>query len=190
MKLSLPSGKINLKMFSALIAAVILLAVVTVAYADSTGQLSPIPGLGRLPNETLIRMHIKEGSWFTDQETIFIKANALSSNFSKLIAAEKLKGRDTTALSNALAAFDDDIAAARAIHTEAGTIIYSADGWTGTGAVRDRLAAGQSLLNGRVALRDCNFRLTNGMDVLQRAFWQWRGAIIAIKHTPQPTPTP
>ena len=122
-------------------------------------------------------------------EALFVKANALSSNFQTLIDAENKKGRNTTDLVNALAFFDNEITASRAIHTDAGAIIYSKAGWLGTGGVADRLAAGQSLLDGRATLRDANFRLNNGMDVLQRAFAKWRGAIIATIHIPA-TPTP
>lgn len=178
MKLNLPSKRINVKLFSAVIAALILLAVVTVAYAENTAPLTPIPGLGRVPNETLMRMHNKAISWYNDQAALFNKADALATDFQKWIDAENKKGRDTSVLKDALSTFNDEITAAKAIHTQAGAIIFAVGAWKADGSVRDRLAAGQSLLDGRAALADSKFRLTNGMEVLEKAFWKWRAAII------------
>lgn len=175
MKLSPISRKVNIGFWGAVIAALVLVVAATVAYADSTGPLTAIPGLGRLPNETLIRMHKKEVSWYNDQAALFVQANQLSASFQKLIDAETKKKKDVTYLQQALADFNTEITDSQAVHTQSGAIILSLSAWMVDGSVRDRMAAGQSLLDGRSSLNDVKVRLTHGMDVLNKSFDKWRG---------------
>jgi hypothetical protein len=195
MKMCLPSKKYFVGVLSILIVISILATVVPAAYAEGTGPLSPIVGLGRPSNDTLIRMHKLEGSWFNDQDALLKKANQLSVSFQALIDAESKAGKVVTSLQDAESVFDSEVIASTQIHAEAGAIIYSLVGWNGAGDVRDRAAAGQSLLDGRDKLKDANFRLTYAMDTLQKSFVSWRSHRINkdgawIRSTAAPTATP
>ena len=190
MNMRLPSKKFLVGVFSFLAAIAILLTVVPAAYAEGSGPLSPIPGLGRIPNEALIRMHQQEGGWFNDQDALLKKASQLSVTFQALIDAEAKAGKNVSILQDALAAFDAELSASKDIHGQAGNIIFSLVGWRSTGDIKDRLAAGQSLLDGRAALQDANFRLTRAMPALEKGFNNWRASRInPNRPTGVPAPT-
>jgi len=190
MKLRLPSKKFIVSAFSALIVMAILLTVVPAVSAEGDSPLSPIPGLGRLPNLTLIAMHKKEGSWFNDQEALLREADKLDVTFQALITAETTQGKNVSILQNGLATFESELAACREIHTLAGSIIFSTVGFKVNGDVRDRLAAGQSLLDGRDSLKDANFRLTVAMLNLHKSYAEWRHTRVNGLPYPGPTKTP
>jgi hypothetical protein len=188
MKKYLPSQKFIVRTVSLLIALAVILAVVPAVYAEGTGPLTPIPGLGKLPNETLIRMHQKEAGWVYDQVDLFNQAKKLSGAFQDLIDAEAAQGKNVTILQDALAIYDSELTASYQIHTRATEVIFSLAGWSNAG-VRDRLAAGASLLDGRSFLKDANFRLTSAMAALRKGFVNWRAS--RIHGMPlQPTRTP
>ena len=191
MNMRLPSKKFLAGIICALIAVAILAMVVPAVSADGSGPYSPIPGLGRLSDNTLIHMHALEGSWFNDQNALIQKASQLDVSFQTLITNETKTGKDVSSLQDALATFENELAACKAIHSQAAAIIFGLAGWKGgTGDVKDRLAAGQSLLDGRAALADANFRLNNGMAVLEKSFVTYRARYIhGIPHI-FPTATP
>jgi len=178
MKMSLPSTNVIIRAMSVLIVIAVLLTAVPAVYAESSGPLTPIPGLGRLPNETLVLMHKNEGTWFNNLQSLFVEANTLSGTFQTLIDEGVKNGKDVLALKDALATFDSEVIASREIHTLAGTTIFSLVGWKATGDVRDRLAAGASLLDGRATLRDAHFRLSDAIVILRKSFVIWRAGII------------
>jgi hypothetical protein len=188
MKLRLPSKKFILSALSALIAVAILLTVAPAAYAEGDGPLTPIPGLGRVPNETLVRMHKTEISWYTDQEKLLKKANDLSVSFADLITWEETAKKNVTILQDALIVFNSELIACREIHNQAGVAIFNLIAFKANGDVWDRLVAGQSLLDGRDSLKDANFRLSQAMEDLRKSFVAWRHT--RISGIPAPTPTP
>ena len=102
MKLRYPSRKFIFSSLSILIAIAILLTVVPAAYAEGDTPLSPIPGFGRPNNNTLIRMHKQEGSWYVEQENLIKQADTLSANFQTLIDAQKKAGKDVSTLESGL----------------------------------------------------------------------------------------
>jgi hypothetical protein len=174
MKLHLPSKKFIVSSFSLLVAIAVLLTVVPKVYAEGEGPLTPIPGLGRVPNTTLVRMHKQEVSWYNDQEALFRQANNLSAAFADLIAGQTSAGFDVSGLQAGLDAFKVEIAASREIHNVAGTAIFNLIAFKESGNVGDRLAAGQSLLDGRASLKESHFRLIDAMKVLRKSFDKWR----------------
>ena len=182
MKLCLPSKKFIISFFSVLVAIAILLTVAPTVYADGEGPLTPIPGLGRVPNVTLVSMHKQEVAWFNDQEALFKEANTLSTKFAALITAATSSGADVTILQDGLATFNAEIAASRQIHNVAGATIFTLIGFKSSGDVRDRLVAGQSLLDGRDSLREAHFRLINAMLDLRKSFSKWRHARVGDPH--------
>ena len=191
MKLRYPSRKFIFSSLSILIAIAILLTVVPAAYAEGDTPLSPIPGFGRPNNNTLIRMHKQEGSWYVEQENLIKQADTLSANFQTLIDAQKKAGKDVSTLESGLAAFQSELFAVREIHLLAGSIIYSLVGFKANGDVRDRLAAGQSLTDGRATLKDAHVRLNMALMALTRSYKSWRHARIInpVYKTPTPIPT-
>jgi len=190
MNMRLPSKKFFVGMVSILAAIAILFTIVPAAYAEGTSPFSPIPGLGRINNDTLIRMHKQEGGWFNDQDSLLKEASQLSDSFQKVIDAESKANKNVSILVDALATFDAELLASKEIHGQAGNIIFSLVGWRSTGDVMDRLAAGQSLLDGRAALQDANFRLTRAMPALERAFNSWRASRINSNRPTGIAPTP
>jgi hypothetical protein len=184
MKPLLPSRKYIVSFFSLFVAIAVLLTVVPAAYAEGEGPLTPIPGLGRLPNATLTRMHKQEISWYMDQDALFKKANTLAANFSDLITAEAKAGKDVTILQAGLDTFNAEVAASREIHAVAAKAIFTAIGFNNAGEVRDRLVAGQSILDGRESLKDSHFRLVKAMADLRKSFSKWRHYRVGDPHIP------
>ena len=174
MKLRLPSKKFMLGSFSVLIAIAIVLTVVPAVYAEGEGPLTPIPGLGRPNNATLIKMHKAEGSWYNDQDALLKKADALAAAYQEMINAQAAAGKNVSILQEGLDTFNSEIAACREIHLVAATSIYSTVGFKVNGDVRDRLAAGQQLIDGRASLADAHHRLIVAMADLRRNFAKWR----------------
>ena len=174
MKMCLPSKNTMVRTMSVLITIAVLLAAVPAVSAESSGPLTPIPGLGRLPNETLVLMHKNEGTWYNDLQSLFVEANTLSGTFQTLIDAESKAKKNVLSLQDALVTFNSEVTASKEIHTLAGTTIFSLVGWKATGDVRDRLAAGASLLDGRTVLKDAHFRLSNAIEILRKSFVLWR----------------
>jgi hypothetical protein len=188
MKMKLPTKKFMLGVLSIML-AIALMAGVVPALAAGSDPVTPIPGLGRVPNNTLIDMHEKLGRWYTDQDALLREADGLEKTFAALIASEAKQGKVVTSLSDALAIFDAEIVACRAIHLTAGNSVFAITGFKVNGDVRDRLAAGQQLLDGHAGLKDAHFRLTLAMDDLQKSFVKWRqGRISGIPLPPTATP--
>lgn len=183
--------------FSVIVVVAVLFTVVPAVNAESEGPLTPIPGMGRVPNATLVRMHKSEGTWFNEQATLLRKATSMATDFQKLIDAQSAQGRDVSGLQAALVAFENELGAVREIHALAGATIFSLTGWKEDGGVRDRIAAGQSLLEGRDILKDSNFRLNLAIEDLRKGLVHWKAARIKNPAgrawptwTPKPTATP
>lgn len=179
--------------FSVVIVVAVLFTIVPAANAGSEGPLTPIPGMGRVPNATLVRMHKSEGTWYNEQAAMLRKATSMSTDFQKLIDAQSALGRDVSGLDAALATFNNELVAVREIHALAGSTIFSLTGWKEDGSVRDRIAAGQSLLEGRDVLKDSNHRLNQALEDLRKGFVHWKAARIkdpTLKKWPPHTPTP
>jgi hypothetical protein len=179
MKLCLPSKKFIISSFSVLVAIAVLLSVVPAVYAEGEDPFTPIPGLGRLPNITLTRMHKQEISWFTDQENLLREATTLSKTFADLINSEAKADKNVTILQDGLDTFNVELTASREIHNVAGTAIFTAIGFKSSGDVKDRLVAGQSILDGRDSLKEAHFRLIKAMADLEKSFVKWRHVRIA-----------
>ena len=191
MNMRLPSKKSLAGIISAVIVIAVLAMVVPAVSAEGTGPLTPIPGLGRLSNLTLVHMHTMESGWYNDQNALLQKADKLDVSFQALITTETKTGKDVSSLQDALATYENELTASKAIHAQAAVIIFGLAGWKGgNGDVKDRLAAGQSLLDGRDALADANFRLNNGMKVLEKSFVTYRAKYIHGVPVKFPTPTP
>jgi len=182
MKLYLPSKKFIVGALSLLVALAVLLTAVPTVSAEGEGPLTPIPGLGRVPNATLVKMHKQEISWYNDQTALLRKADALAAAFEELIASEAAEGKDMTILQTALDTFYGEVAACREIHAVSGTAIFTLVGFRESGDVYNRLAAGQSILDGRESLKDMHFRLIKAMADLRKSFSKWRHSRVGDPH--------
>jgi hypothetical protein len=190
MKMRLPSKKFIIGMLSIMIVIAVLFTVAPAVSAEGFSPDSPIPGLGRLPDATLMHMHVTERGWYTDQDSLIQKANALAKTFQTLIDAETKAGKDVADLQDALANYNNELIAAAQIHANAANIIFDLAAWKGNGDIYDRMLAGQSLQDGRATIQDANFRLTNGMFILQKSFTLWRAQHIHSLGEGTPVPTP
>jgi hypothetical protein len=175
MKLGLPSQKFIFRAFSLLVALALMLSIVPSVAAGDEGPLTPIPGLGRIPNATLIRMHKQLGGWYSDQEDLLKQTAAIASKYQSLIDASAGK-QHIEILQEGLATFNAEVAACREIHLVAGASIYSLTGFKSNGDVRDRLAAGVQLIDGLASLREANHRLETAMKNLHKNFAEYRHA--------------
>lgn len=177
MKLAKPSKKLIVSSFSLLVVLALLLAVIpTVSVsAGDEGPFTPIPGLGRPSNLTLIRMHKQIGGWYSDQEALIKKADKLVAIYQDLITANA-KQEHVDILIAGLATFNAELEAVRQIHLVAGASIYSLTGFKSNGDVKDRLAAGLQLQDGLASLREANHRLAAAMHDLRKSFVNYRRA--------------
>ena len=76
----------------------------------------------------------------------------------------------------------------------AGASIFSLVGFKVNGDVRDRLAAGQLLLDGHASLKEAHVRLEVAMTALHHSYASWRhdrisGLPLVPTRTPVPTAT-
>jgi len=187
MKLRLSLKKLIVSSLSLLMAIAVLLTIVPAVAAEGEGPFTAIPGLGRLPNATLVRMHKLEVSWYNDQSSLLKKADQLAATFTDLIKAESSANKDVTILQTALDTFNAEVAASREIHLVAGTAIFNGVAFNASGdLIKDRLVAGQSLLNGRDSLKDANFRLIKAMADLRKSFGKWRHDRVGDPHLVYP----
>ena len=175
-KIEFPANKIIAGIFSLLVVLAVLMSVVP-AFAEGSGPMTVIPGLGRISNPTLTRMHQSEIGWFNDQAALFQEADQLTATFQSLIDAQDKKKHDTTVLKVALNDYENKLVSARLAQTGGASIIFSLDGFKVDGSVRDPLAAGQTVLDGRVALNDVRVRLNSAMDTLSTSFKKWRNTV-------------
>jgi hypothetical protein len=160
--------------FASLLVVISLLALpIAAAYAEGTGPVPPISGLGRVPNATLRRMLLRERTWMANQGTVFKDANKLSISFQLLINHEKTKGKDVTDLQIAMNNFDAELLVADGIYKNAIKVLVANSGFDGSFNVTDRAAAGVTFLTARGHLRDAHFRLVTAMDNLRRTYKRW-----------------
>ncbi len=91
------------------------------------------------------------------------------------IDSQKSAGKDTTALQNALATFNQDIQSALAANTTAGTLLANPAGFDASGNVTDRPAARQTLRSAGQSLRQAHLDLRNGTLTLRQAMRSFLG---------------
>jgi hypothetical protein len=149
------------------------------AYAGDNEPTYPvIPGLGRVPNPTLSHMLVRLRAWHASQTTIFRDANKLAEDFQSLITVQSLKKKNVAELEAALVTFNDEMAVAQTVYTNAGKVLVANAGFNPSFNVTDRQAAGRTFLDAREYLRDSHFRVLTAMDNLTRVYKHFRGTYI------------
>jgi hypothetical protein len=105
-----------------------------------------------------------------NQQTRLEMASSFSGAAQEYINSQKNAGKDTTALENALSAFNQAIADAETPHGTAASLLASHAGFSDDGQVIDKIVARQTILSAGQALRDAHLKLTSGALNLRQAF--------------------
>ena len=114
-----------------------------------------------------------EQSLFATQQTNLDKAGGSVSKIQDLISKVSAKGIDTSALSSALAIFQEQLATANASHATAGGILSAANGFDANGNVTAMAAARQTVQDARQNLMDCHTTLVQALKDLHSAVKTW-----------------
>jgi hypothetical protein len=150
-------------------------APVGVAFADTP---TPTPKPGQAARTArLEKVYQREQNWLTQQQANLTKATAIATKVQDFINAQNAKGKDTTALQQALAVFQQQLATAQSAHqAAAATILSNHTGFDANGKVTDAAQARQTLIDARQSLRDAHQALMQGTRDLHRAIREYRTA--------------
>ena len=110
------------------------------------------------------------------QQANLDKTNTLVARLQTLIDDAKAKGEDTSALENALATFQSQVANARSAHATAASILSTHAGFNPAGKVTGVTAARQTVFDARQSLQNAGSILTQAVKDLKSAVQAWRDA--------------
>ncbi|MDR3572528.1 MAG: hypothetical protein P4L50_01585 [Anaerolineaceae bacterium] len=115
-----------------------------------------------------------EQNWLTKQQDNLNKTAAVVTNVQNLITKANGEGKDTTALVNALATFQSQIATSQSSHNTAASILSTHNGFDVNGNVIDRDAARLTVNSARQSLSDAHNLLWQAANDLHQAVKEWR----------------
>ena len=115
-----------------------------------------------------------EQNWLTKQQDNLNKTVVVVTNVQNLIAKANGQGKDTTALVNALATFQSQIATSQSSHNTAASILSTHSGFDVNGNVIDRDAARLTVNSARQSLSDAHNLLWQAANDLHQAIKEWR----------------
>ncbi len=115
-----------------------------------------------------------EQNWLAKQQDNLNKTVAVVTNVQNLITKANGQGKDTTALVNALATFQSQIATSQSSHNTAGSILSTHNGFDANGNVIDRDAARLTVNSARQSLSDAHVLLWQAANDLHHAIKEWR----------------
>jgi RNA polymerase-interacting CarD/CdnL/TRCF family regulator len=115
-----------------------------------------------------------EQNWLVKQQDNLNKTASVVTNVQNLITKANAKGKDTTALVNALAVFQSQIAIAQSSHNTAAGILATHNGFDAKGNVIDRDAARLTVDSARQSLSDAHNLLWQAANDLHQAIKEWR----------------
>jgi hypothetical protein len=160
------------KVAVAVLAAALLLAGAAVpVYAQGP---TPLPRGLAVVERILSRLYEREQAWLGLQTNHLARAAQAADKAQQLLDAAKEKGRDVTALEQALAAFRAGVAQAQAAHDQAASILGTHTGFDASGQVTDRQAARQTVVRARQSLAEAHRILLRAVRDLRRAVRDWR----------------
>lgn len=131
------------------LALVLFVTSVSPAFAGTPEPAKPLPGLGKISNDELRSMLLRERAWYDSQSKIIRDANELAGLAQGYIDAMKTKGRDVTGLESALTEFYNEIAAAQIGRAKSAKILGNNGGFNGYFNVINRPLAGRTVLEAR-----------------------------------------
>ena|SRR5271157_1168623 len=139
----------------------------------------------KLQSQDLSKDYQNEQKWLTIQTDTLNAANDSVTKIQDLISKAQGDGLDTSALANALAAFQSQITNAQASHATAEGILSAHNGFDGSGNVTVQAAATQTVNDAHQSLLDAHNILVQATADLMKAVDQWRDQ----NHLPTPTPS-
>ena len=125
-------------------------------------------------NALLKKDYQVEQNWLTKQQDNLSKTAAVVTNVQNLITKANGEGKDTTALVNALATFQSQIATSQSSHNTAASILSTHNGFDANGNVIDRDAARLTVNSARQSLSDAHSLLWQAANDLHQAIKEWR----------------
>ncbi len=171
----------------------LVLAGVVAAVPASAALAAPAtpPAQGQLAQTRegrLERAYQREQQWLSTQQDNLNKMNGAADKVQQFITTQQGKGKDVTALQDALATFKAQITAAQSSHTVAVNVLNTHLGFDASGKVTNAVQARQTVLDALQALRDAHNVMRQAVTDLHRAVRAWRLAN-GVK-AQQPTVTP
>jgi len=151
------------------------------AYAASDAASSAVtgPAAGTPPptlNQALTNIYQREQTWLSIQSNTLTDANTIAVNAQNWINTLKGQGKDTSALSTALAAFNAQVAAAQTGHDTASNILSGHAGFDNNGQVTDRGQAITTLRTAFQSLQSAHLTLLSVAVNLRLAVRNWINA--------------
>lgn len=174
MLLNLQFKKFIVPLIALTMAIMLIVITASPAFADDSEPAKPLPGLGKISNESLRGMLLRERSWYDSQAVIFREAYDLADWVQSYITWQKEKGRDVTALENALTAFYSELVTADLVHQETAKILGANGGFNAYFNVIDRPSAGRTVLEARSSLKDTHFKIYFAVQQLKKDYHAWR----------------
>ncbi len=147
------------------------------AYAASSAVTGPAAGTPPPTlNQALTNIYQREQTWLSIQSNTLTDANTIAVNAQNWINTLKGQGKDTTALSTALAAFNAQVAAAQTTHDTASNILSGHAGFDSSGQVIDRGQAITTLRTAFQSLQSAHLTLLSAAVNLRLAVRNWINA--------------
>jgi len=140
------------------------------AYADDGMAIAPGDG------KRLEAAFKAEQKWLSIQQEHLNKAGEFADKVQTFIDEQKAKGKDTSALEAALAAFNQQVAAAQGEHDNAASILSAHAGFDENGQVTNREAARETVKSAHEALANARKTLWQAERDLRKALKDWRQA--------------
>jgi len=139
------------------------------AYADDGTAAAP-------GGKALEKAYQRELKWLSIQQEHLNKAGEFTGKVQTFIDEQKAKGKDTSALEAALAAFNQQVAAAQGEHDNAASILSAHAGFDENGQVTNREAARETVKSAHEALANARKTLWQAERELRKALKDWRQA--------------
>jgi hypothetical protein len=137
------------------------------AYADDGTAAAP-------GGKALEKAYQRELKWLSIQQEHLNKAGEFTGKVQTFIDEQKAKGKDTSALEAALAAFNQQVAAAQGEHDNAASILSAHAGFDENGQVTNREAARETVKSAHEALANARKTLWQAERELRKALKDWR----------------
>ena len=171
---TLMGSKLVLSIFSSLTALALAAGLAFVPAATAFADGGTPPTKEGKDGKYLEKMLQGERERLSKQQAYLDKAGEFATKAQGRIDELKAKGKDTSALEAALAAFKQGIAAAQAAHDRARSILDAHAGFDRDGHVTDRDQAKQTLKDARQALKDAQEALRQAEMGLRKALKDYR----------------
>ncbi|MEI8164833.1 MAG: hypothetical protein WCG26_00580 [Chloroflexales bacterium] len=123
------------------------------------------------------------------QDTALTRFGAFADKLAEVIATAQAKGKDTTALEQALATFRQKLEAARATWQTASDTLTSHAGFDAQGKVTDAATARETLKSARTAMQSAHTTVLSARTELRQALTAFRKANRTVV-TPDAPPAP